>query len=125
MARSTGDSVTTDRREMYMTSALDGVMVLDLSRVLAGPFCGMMLADMGADVLKIEEPEGGDESRTWPPFVAGRSLWLSEHEPQQTEHDVEFENPRGPGHPQAVGRTGRCPDREFSHRHDGVLWARL
>jgi crotonobetainyl-CoA:carnitine CoA-transferase CaiB-like acyl-CoA transferase len=56
-----------------MTSALEGVMVLDLSRVLAGPFCSMMLADMGADVLKIEEPEGGDESRTWPPFVAGEA----------------------------------------------------
>jgi crotonobetainyl-CoA:carnitine CoA-transferase CaiB-like acyl-CoA transferase len=56
-----------------MTSALGGVKVLDLSRVLAGPFCGMMLADMGADVLKIEEPEGGDESRTWPPFVAGEA----------------------------------------------------
>jgi crotonobetainyl-CoA:carnitine CoA-transferase CaiB-like acyl-CoA transferase len=56
-----------------MTHALDGVKVLDLSRVLAGPYCGMMLADMGADVLKIEEPEGGDESRTWPPFVAGEA----------------------------------------------------
>ena len=56
-----------------MTSALDGVVVLDLSRVLAGPFCGMLLGDMGADVLKIEEPEGGDESRTWPPFVAGEA----------------------------------------------------
>jgi crotonobetainyl-CoA:carnitine CoA-transferase CaiB-like acyl-CoA transferase len=56
-----------------MTYALEGVRVLDLSRVLAGPFCGMMLADMGADVLKIEEPEGGDESRTWPPFVAGEA----------------------------------------------------
>jgi crotonobetainyl-CoA:carnitine CoA-transferase CaiB-like acyl-CoA transferase len=56
-----------------MTYALEGVIVLDLSRVLAGPFCGMMLADMGADVLKIEEPEGGDESRTWPPFVAGEA----------------------------------------------------
>lgn len=56
-----------------MTYALDGVMVLDLSRVLAGPFCSMMLADMGADVLKVEEPEGGDESRTWPPFVAGEA----------------------------------------------------
>jgi crotonobetainyl-CoA:carnitine CoA-transferase CaiB-like acyl-CoA transferase len=56
-----------------MAYALEGVMVLDLSRVLAGPFCGMMLGDMGADVLKIEEPEGGDESRTWPPFVAGEA----------------------------------------------------
>jgi crotonobetainyl-CoA:carnitine CoA-transferase CaiB-like acyl-CoA transferase len=54
-----------------MPYALQGVTVLDLSRVLAGPFCAMMLADMGAEVLKVEEPEGGDESRTWPPFVAG------------------------------------------------------
>jgi crotonobetainyl-CoA:carnitine CoA-transferase CaiB-like acyl-CoA transferase len=64
---------TVNRREMCMTYALEGVMVLDLSRVLAGPFCGMMLADMGAEVLKIEEPAGGDESRTWPPFVAGEA----------------------------------------------------
>jgi crotonobetainyl-CoA:carnitine CoA-transferase CaiB-like acyl-CoA transferase len=56
-----------------MAYSLDDVMVLDLSRVLAGPYCGMMLADMGADVLKIEEPEGGDESRTWPPFAAGEA----------------------------------------------------
>jgi crotonobetainyl-CoA:carnitine CoA-transferase CaiB-like acyl-CoA transferase len=56
-----------------MTYVLEDVVVLDLSRVLAGPFCGMMLADMGADVLKIEEPEGGDESRTWPPFIAGEA----------------------------------------------------
>jgi crotonobetainyl-CoA:carnitine CoA-transferase CaiB-like acyl-CoA transferase len=56
-----------------MAYSLEGVMVLDLSRVLAGPFCGMLLGDMGADVLKIEEPEGGDESRTWPPFVAGEA----------------------------------------------------
>jgi crotonobetainyl-CoA:carnitine CoA-transferase CaiB-like acyl-CoA transferase len=69
----TSDCATTDRREICMTYALDGVKVLDLSRVLAGPFCGMMLGDMGADVLKIEEPEGGDESRTWPPFVAGEA----------------------------------------------------
>ncbi|MGH8056465.1 MAG: CoA transferase, partial [Candidatus Entotheonellia bacterium] len=54
-----------------MPYALQGVTVLDLSRVLAGPFCAMMLADMGAEVLKVEEPEGGDESRTWPPFVEG------------------------------------------------------
>ncbi|HXH09839.1 MAG TPA: CoA transferase [Alphaproteobacteria bacterium] len=56
-----------------MTSALAGVKVLDLSRVLAGPYCAMLLADMGAEVLKIEEPEGGDESRTWPPFAAGEA----------------------------------------------------
>jgi len=54
-----------------MSYSLAGVTVLDLSRVLAGPFCAMLLADMGAEVLKIEEPGGGDESRTWPPFREG------------------------------------------------------
>ncbi len=48
---------------------LKNVKVLDLSRVLAGPLCTMMLGDMGADVLKVERPEGGDETRGWgPPF---------------------------------------------------------
>ncbi len=53
--------------------ALDGVRVLDLSRVLAGPFCGMLLADLGADVVKIEDTATGDESRTWPPHKNGES----------------------------------------------------
>jgi len=46
---------------------LDGVKVLDLSRVLSGPFCGALLGDMGADVIKIEDLDGGDETRMWPP----------------------------------------------------------
>jgi crotonobetainyl-CoA:carnitine CoA-transferase CaiB-like acyl-CoA transferase len=53
--------------------ALDGVRVLDLSRVLAGPFCAMLLADLGADVIKIEDTGAGDESRTWPPHKDGES----------------------------------------------------
>ena len=47
--------------------ALDGIRVIDLSRVIAGPWCGALLADLGADVIKVEDPGGGDESRTWPP----------------------------------------------------------
>ena len=50
--------------------ALDGLKVVDLTRVLAGPFCTMLLGDMGADVIKVEEPEHGDDSRGWAPFIA-------------------------------------------------------
>ncbi len=53
--------------------SLHGIRVLDLSRVLAGPFCGMLLADLGADVIKIEDTGAGDESRTWPPHKDGES----------------------------------------------------
>ena len=49
---------------------LEGIWVLDISRALAGPFCTMMLGDLGADVIKVERPGRGDESRSWgPPFV--------------------------------------------------------
>ncbi|HJA40321.1 MAG TPA: CoA transferase [Firmicutes bacterium] len=54
---------------------LSGVKVLDLSRVLAGPYCAMMLADMGADVLKIELPGKGDDSRSNYPIVGGESAY--------------------------------------------------
>jgi crotonobetainyl-CoA:carnitine CoA-transferase CaiB-like acyl-CoA transferase len=53
--------------------SLEGVRVVDLSRVLAGPFCAMLLSDLGADVIKVEDTGGGDESRTWPPHQDGES----------------------------------------------------
>jgi crotonobetainyl-CoA:carnitine CoA-transferase CaiB-like acyl-CoA transferase len=50
---------------------LDGLRVIDLTRVVAGPYCTMMLGDMGAEVLKIEEPKHGDDSRAWAPYIEG------------------------------------------------------
>ena len=51
---------------------LHGVRVIELARILAGPWAGQMLADLGADVIKVENPDGGDDTRKWgPPFVAG------------------------------------------------------
>ncbi|HVC82848.1 MAG TPA: CoA transferase [Chloroflexota bacterium] len=55
---------------------LTGLRILDLSRVLAGPYCAMLLGDLGAEVIKVEEPTRGDETRTWgPPYVGGESAY--------------------------------------------------
>lgn len=54
-----------------MNAALAGIRVIDFSRVLAGPFCTMLLADYGADVVKVENPKGGDDTRQWGPPWAG------------------------------------------------------
>src|SRR5712691_10469729 len=56
---------------------LAGTRVIDLTRILAGPLCTMMLGDMGAEVIKVEPPHGGDDTRGWgPPFVAGESAYF-------------------------------------------------
>jgi crotonobetainyl-CoA:carnitine CoA-transferase CaiB-like acyl-CoA transferase len=60
-----------------MTLPLEGLRVLDLTRALAGPFCSQMLGDMGADVLKVEQPGVGDNARGWgPPFQGGESSYF-------------------------------------------------
>jgi len=60
---------------MNNSEALLGIRVLDMTRVLAGPFCTMLLADMGAEIIKLEIPGKGDDSREFPPFKDGESLY--------------------------------------------------
>src|SRR5258705_2604409 len=56
---------------------LAGLTVLDFTRVLSGPYCTMLLSDMGARVIKIEQPGRGDDTRAWgPPFVSGESAYF-------------------------------------------------
>ena len=60
-----------------MTRPLEGIKVLDFTRALAGPYCTMMLGDMGAEIIKIEIPGRGDDSRAWgPPFIEGESSYF-------------------------------------------------
>src|ERR1700722_2485023 len=54
-----------------------GLLIVDLTRVLAGPFCTMMLAELGARVIKVENPQGGDDSRSFTPFFQGRSAYFA------------------------------------------------
>jgi succinate--hydroxymethylglutarate CoA-transferase len=62
---------------MTQEGALAGFKVLDLSRVLAGPWCGQLLGDLGAEVIKVESPSGGDDTRAWgPPFLEGESAYF-------------------------------------------------
>ena len=95
-----GREGTTGRR-----GPLDGVRILDLSRVLAGPFCTQMLADLGAEVIKVERPGVGDETRTWgPPWVkdeAGADTTESAYylcaNRNKRSVTVDFSRPRGVG----------------------------
>src|SRR5882757_4408286 len=59
------------------TGPLAGIRVVDLTRILAGPLCAMMLGDMGAEVIKVEPPEKGDDTRSWgPPFAGGEAAYF-------------------------------------------------
>ena len=77
-----------------MPGALTGIKVLDLSRSLAGPFCGMQLADMGADVIKVEEPTRGDESRQWLPLWNGISCFYLSINRNKRSIGLNLKNPK-------------------------------
>jgi crotonobetainyl-CoA:carnitine CoA-transferase CaiB-like acyl-CoA transferase len=75
---------------------LHGITVLDLTRVLSGPYCSMLLADMGARVIKIEQPGKGDDTRGWgPPFVDGESAYFLSINRNKESVTLDFKQPDG------------------------------
>jgi len=75
---------------------LDGITVLDLTRVLSGPYCTMLLGDMGARVIKIEQPGRGDDTRAWgPPFVHGESTYFLSINRNKESVTLDYKQPEG------------------------------
>lgn len=75
---------------------LQGTTILDLTRVLSGPYCTMMLADMGARVIKIEQPGKGDDTRAWgPPFLEGESAYFMSINRNKESVTLDFKHPDG------------------------------
>src|SRR5580698_9339715 len=77
-----------------MPGPLDGVRVVELGQALAGPLAGVILADLGADVIKVEKPDGGDDARLWgPPFVDGDSISFHSNNRAKRSITLDIKNP--------------------------------
>src|SRR3977135_729832 len=90
--------ITDETRVQFgsMTQPLEGITVLDLTRVLSGPYCTMILADMGARIIKIEQPGKGDDTRGWgPPFLSGESAYFLSINRNKESVTLDFKNPEG------------------------------
>ena len=74
---------------------LSGLKVIDFSRVLAGPLCTMLLGDMGAEVIKIEDPRHGDDTRAWAPFVGGWSTYFLSVNRNKKSVAIDLKSPEG------------------------------
>src|SRR5207248_5698498 len=79
-----------------MQAVLSDVVVVDLSRVLAGPYCTMILGDLGATVIKVEQPGKGDDTRAFgPPYIAGESAYYLGLNRNKYSIMVDFSKPEG------------------------------
>ena len=105
---------------------LDGITVLDLTRVLSGPYCTMLLADMGARVIKIEQPGKGDDTRAWgPPFLEGESAYFLSINRNKESVTVDFKHPEGRRLLEQLIANQRRGRRELSSWNAGEARPRL
>lgn len=98
--------------------ALDGIKILDLSRLLPGPYCSMILADFGAEVIKIEEPKQGDYSRTFPPFQNGYGYWHLQLNRNKKSVALDLKSPAGK---EAFLKLAKTADVVLESYRPGVL----
>src|SRR5216110_2960282 len=103
---------------MPQAGPLSGILIVDLSRILAGPYCTLLMAEMGARVIKVEAPKGGDDARAYGPFVKGKSTYFASVN-RQAEHRARPQGRRRPRDLRQAARQGRRHRRELPARHDG------
>jgi len=92
---------------------LHGIRVLDLTRVLAGPFCTMILADLGAEVIKVEKPGIGDDSRTFTPFINNQSAYFINVNRGKKSIVINLKSPKGRELSLKLTRKSRHHSREL------------
>ena len=116
-----------------MTTALGHLRVLDLTRVLAGPWCTQLLADLGADVIKVERPGSGDDTRAWgPPYLrdadgndTSEAAYYLAANRNKRSITVDIARPEGQDIVRRLARQVRHRRRELQGRSAGEIWARL
>src|SRR5688572_31216736 len=101
-----------------MQLPLSGVRVIEFCAVAAGPFCGMLLADMGADVVKVENPQGGDSMRQWPPLNNGYSENFASLNRNKRSVTLDLKNPADRERARALVRSA---DVVLENNRPGVM----
>lgn len=113
-----------------MPGALDGIVVADFTRVLAGPYCTMLLGDMGAEVIKVERPGSGDDTRSWgPPFDSGgRATYFEAVNRNKTSVSIDLSSAEGRTRARALADRADIVVQNFApgtmERH-GLGWEQL
>ena len=88
-----------------MSGPLDGIKVIEIGQALAGPLAGVILADLGAEVIKVEKPDGGDDARLWgPPFIDGDSVSFHSNNRGKKSITLDIKNAGDVGRLKALAR---------------------